>query len=417
MSDAFDAVRQAAPEVYELIRAEEQREARTIRLIASENYASRAVMQATGSIFTNKYCEGYPHKRYYYGQEFADRIEDLARDRACELFGAEHANVQPYSGSPANLAAYFALLDEGDSMLAMDLPHGGHLTHGWKVSITGSFYTSHHYPVSRDSERLDYDEVRRLAREHNPKLIICGASAYPRVIDFEAFREIADEVGALLLADIAHISGLVAAGVHPSPVPVADVVTTTTHKTLRGPRGGLILCTEEHASAIDRAVFPGLQGGPHMHAIAALAVALAEAMQPDFVDYAEQIVANAKAMAEAFKARGYRLVSDGTDNHLLLVDVGARELSGKPVAEALERAGIVCNPNTIPYDPRKPWDPSGIRIGTPAVTSRGMGPGEMQQIVDWCDRAISSLDDEDTLDEIRGEVESFTEEFPIPGVD
>ena len=414
MSHWMDAVREVDQEVFDLIVAEEDRQKNTIRLIASENYASQAVMRATASVFTNKYAEGYAGKRYYLGQEFVDRLERLAIARGKELFGAEHVNVQPYSGSPANLEMYYALCDVGDPILGMGLPAGGHLTHGWKVNFSGRFFDAHAYGVDRESERIDFDEVRRKAKETRPKIIVCGASAYPRTIDFQAFREIADEVGAKLVADIAHISGLVAGGAHPSPVPVADVVTSTTHKTLRGPRGGLILCKQEYARDIDRAVFPACQGGPHVHAIAALAVAFEEALRPDFKRYAEQIVANAKAMAEAYQAAGFRLVTGGTDNHLLLLDLTNKGIGGKAAAEAMEKAGIVANANSIPYDPRTPFDPSGVRIGTPAVTTRGMKEDAMRQIVAWTDRAIESHDDEAVLAEIRGEVEEFCADYPVP---
>lgn len=411
----LETIEAVDPEAAALIRGEEQREQDTIRLIASENYASRAVMAATGSIFTNKYCEGYPGKRYYLGQEFTDKIEALAQERARALFKAEHVNVQPYSGSPANFAVYLAMCSPGDKVLGMDLPHGGHLTHGWKVSFSGQLYGAAHYKVAEGTELLDMDAVREQALAERPKMIIAGHSAYPRLLDFEAFASIAQEVGAVLLADMAHISGLVAAGVHPSPVPHADVVSTTTHKSLRGPRSGMILCKKAHAKAIDRAVFPGAQGGPHMHAIAALAVALYEASQPEFVTYAEQIVANARAMAEAFMARGYRVVTGGTDNHLVLVDVAAtHEIGGKAAALAMEAAGIVANPNTVPYDTRKPFDPSGVRIGTPAVTTRGMAEAEMVQIVAWIDAAITHRDDAARLETIRHEVRELCARFPAP---
>ncbi len=412
----MDTLEQTDPDVYELIRDETTRQRDSIRLIASENYASEAVMEATGSIFTNKYSEGYPGKRYYQGQECTDRLENLARDRATELFGADHANVQPYSGSPANLATYHAIAELGDTILGMGLPFGGHLTHGWGVNFSGQLYDAHHYAVDEETERLDYEAVREKAREVDPDVLVCGASAYPRTIDFERFAEIADEVDAVLVADIAHIAGLVAGGAHPSPVGHADIVTTTTHKTLRGPRGGLILCDDEYADAIDRAVFPTFQGGPHMHAVAAAAVAFREASGPDFQAYAAQIVANCRAMAEAFCERGYRLVADGTDNHLLLLDVvDSREIGGKDASTALARAGIVCNANSIPYDPRKPFDPSGIRIGTPSVTTRGMEQEQMARIVDWIDRAIDAHDDDETLGTIRREVREFCAEYPIPG--
>lgn len=412
--DQLDAVQQVDPELFELICGEERRQADTLRLIASENYASRAVMQATGSVFTNKYAEGYPGRRYYQGQEFTDRVENLARQRGKELFGAEHVNVQPYSGSPANLEVYYALCELGDTILGMGLPFGGHLTHGWKVNFSGRFYDAHHYGVDQRTERIDYDAVLKQARELKPRMILCGASAYPRTIDFAAFADIADDVGAYLVADIAHISGLVAGGAHPSPVGLADVVTSTTHKTLRGPRGGMILCKSEHAKAIDRAVFPALQGGPHMHAVAALAVAFAEALQPDFADYAAQIVRNAQAMADAFLAAGYRLVSGGTDNHLLLVDVNASGIGGKDASRALCDAGIVCNANSIPYDTRGPFDPSGIRLGCAALTTRGMDTDDMTRIVAWIDRVLSNLDDNEVRRRVRREVREFCDHFPVP---
>ena len=411
----MDALKETDPKVYELIGAEEERQRDSIRLIASENYASEAVMEATGSILTNKYSEGYPGRRYYEGQDYTDAIENLARNRATELFGADHANVQPYSGSPANLAVYHALADVGDPVLGMGLPYGGHLTHGWKVNFSGKLYDAHHYTVDEKSEQLDYAEIRKLAEEIEPKILLCGASAYPRTIEFDKFAEIAEEVGATLVADIAHIAGLVAGGAHPSPVGHAPVITTTTHKTLRGPRGGMILCDDEFAQDIDRAIFPTFQGGPHMHAVAAAAVAFKEASQPDFADYADQIVANSKAMAEAFRQRDFRLVSGGTDNHLVLVDVMAsRELGGKAAATALSKAGIVCNANSIPYDTRKPLDPSGVRIGTPSITTRGMDEDDMEAVVDWFDRAIEAREDDETLAGIRSEVREFCEEFPIP---
>ncbi|MGM0557479.1 MAG: serine hydroxymethyltransferase [Myxococcota bacterium] len=410
----LNAVRDADPELFELIRGEEDRQERTIRLIASENYASRAVMQATGSVFTNKYSEGYPGRRYYQGQEFTDRVENLARSRGKELFGAEHVNVQPYSGSPANLEVYYALCELGDPILGMGLPYGGHLTHGWKVNFSGRFFDAHHYAVDEETERIDYDAVLEKAREVQPKLLLCGASAYPRIIDFDKFAEIAEEVGAYMVADIAHISGLVAGGAHPSPVECADVVTSTTHKTLRGPRGGMIMCREEHAKAIDKAVFPALQGGPHMHAVAALAVAFQEALRPDFKEYAAQIVSNARAMAEGFQSAGYRLVSGGTDNHLLLVDVNERGIGGKAAATALNSAGIVCNANSIPYDTRGPFDPSGIRIGTPSMTTRGMSEDDMRRVVAWIDAVLSNIEDDDVIAKTREEVDEFCKDFPVP---
>ncbi|MBW2524111.1 MAG: serine hydroxymethyltransferase [Deltaproteobacteria bacterium] len=404
------------PEIHGLINKEEARQRRSIRLIASENYASRAVIEATGSVLTNKYSEGYAGKRYYQGQPNVDAIERLAAQRMAELFGADHANVQPYSGSPANLAVYLAFAKPGEPTMGMNLPDGGHLTHGWKVSITGKFFDSLGYGVSKTDHRIDLAAVRAAAKEHKPKLIFTGATAYPRVWDFGAFREIADEVGAVLVADIAHIAGLVAAGVHPTPVGIADVVTSTTHKTLRGPRGGMILCKAEHAKAIDRAVFPGLQGGPHNHTTAAIAVAAKEASTPEFKEYAARIVDNAKTLGQALVERGFALITGGTDNHLLLIDMTPKGMGGKPYAKALERAGIVCNCNSIPFDPRKPFDPSGIRIGTPAVTSRGMGADEMKRLAGWMDQVAANLDDEATLERVRAEVEELCQGFPAPGV-
>jgi glycine hydroxymethyltransferase len=410
------AIAAVDPEIAKLIADEEARQHRCVRLIASENYVSSAVMAATGTVLTNKYSEGYPGKRYYEGQRYIDQIESLAIERARALFGADHANVQPYSGSPANLAVYFAFLQAGDTVMGMGLPAGGHLTHGWNVSITGTYFRAVHYGVRKDTGRIDYDEVREIARRERPRLLWAGGTAVPRVIDFAAFAEIAKEVGAVFAADIAHIAGLVAGGVHPSPVPVADVVSTTTHKTLRGPRGGMILCREQHQKAIDRAVFPGLQGGPHNHTTAALAVALAEASQPSFKEYAAQIVANARAMAEALLERGFALVSGGTDNHLLLVDLTNKNVPGRKAARALDRAGIVCNCNSIPFDPRKPFDPSGIRLGTPAVTSRGMREPEMRQIAAWIDQVVGDPDNEALLTRVAGEVAALCDAHPAPGL-
>lgn len=404
------------PEIAALIRKEEVREYDKIRLIASENYASRAVLEATGSVLTNKYSEGYAGRRYYEGQQFIDEIEQLAIDRLKTLFGAEHVNVQPYSGSPANLAVYLAFLKPGDPVLGLSLPAGGHLTHGWNVSISGMFFNARGYGVRREDHRIDMTEVRRLALEHKPKLIWCGHSAYPRLLDFSAFREIADEVGAILAADIAHIAGLVAGGVHPSPIGIADVVTSTTHKTLRGPRGGLIMCKAEHAKAIDKAVFPGLQGGPHNHTTAALAVAAKEALAPDFKVYARNIVDNAKTLAEALLGRGFSLVTGGTDNHIVLIDLTSKNISGKVLAKALDKAGIVCNSNAVPFDPRKPFDPSGVRIGTASVTSRGFGATEMKKLAGWVDQVAAAPDDEALLGRIEAEVRECCHGFPPPGI-
>ena len=405
------------PEIAALIDEEARRETDKLRLIASENYVSRAVLEATGSILTNKYSEGYANKRYYEGQQVIDRVETLAVDRLKQLFGADHVNVQPYSGSPANLAVYLAFCQPHDPVVGLALPAGGHLTHGWTVSITGMYFKSYGYGVRKQDHRIDFDEVRALAREHKPKLLWCGTTAYPRILEFDKFREIADEVGAILCADIAHIAGLVAGGVHPSPIGIADVVTSTTHKTLRGPRGGIIMCKGEHAKAIDRAVFPGLQGGPHNHTTAGIAVAAKEALNPSFKTYASQIVANAKALAEALLSHGFALVTGGTDNHLILVDLTPKGVGGKPAARALDKAGIVCNYNSIPFDPRKPFDPSGIRLGTAALTSRGMGPREMQRLASFMNQVVSAPDDEALLNRIAAEVKEMCASFPPPGID
>ncbi len=404
------------PDIAQLIAQEERYERDTIRLIPSENYASRAVLEASGSVFANKYSEGYPRKRYYEGQKQVDQVEELARDRVAALFGADHANVQPYSGSPANLAVYMAFAKPHDTIMGLALPAGGHLTHGWNVSITGMFFKSVPYGVRRDTHLIDYDQARDLAKEHRPKLIWCGATAYPRIIDFAAFRSIADEVGAILAADIAHISGLVAAGVHPSPVGLADVITSTTHKTFRGPRGGMILCKKEHAKIIDKCVFPGLQGGPHNQTTAAIAVAAREASLPSFKTYAQNIVKNAKALAGALTEMGFQLVTGGTDNHLILIDLTNKGVAGKVAAQALDRAGIVCNYNTVPFDPRKPFDPSGIRLGTPAITSRGMGETEMLQIAKWMAVCVQNHGDESVLNRVAGEVAELCKAFPAPGL-
>jgi glycine hydroxymethyltransferase len=411
-----DELRRTDPEIYELIKSEERYEIDSVRLIPSENYASKAVLEASGSVLQNKYSEGYPGKRYYEGQRYIDQIETLAIERAKKLFGVEHANVQPYSGSPANLAVYSGLLKPGDTIMGMLLPHGGHLTHGWEVSVTSKFWRSASYPVDRETHRIDYDVVRDLARKEKPRIVVAGATAYPRIIDFKAFGEIAKEVGAYFLADIAHIAGLIVGGVHPSPVPFADVISTTTHKTLRGPRGAMIMCTNAVAADIDRAVFPGLQGGPHNHTTAAIAVALKEAATPEFKTYAQKIVRNAKALAEELLARGFSLVSGGTDNHLLLIDLTNKKVTGKQAATALDKAGIVCNSNTVPYDPRKAFSPSGIRLGTPAVTSRGMGEAEMRLIGKWMDDAIAQRKDDAALARIAGEVCETCRKFPAPGI-
>jgi glycine hydroxymethyltransferase len=406
----------ADPELAALVREEEERQAETLCLIPSENHVSPAVAAASGTALTNKYSEGYPGKRYYEGNAVIDRIEALAAERARRLFGADHANVQPYSGSPANLAVYLAFAQPGDTVLGMGLPAGGHLTHGWKVSVTGRWFRAVHYGVRRDTGRIDLDEVRELALRERPKLIFCGGTAIPRTIDFAAFGEIAREAGAVLVADVAHIAGLIVGGAHPTPVGHAPVITTTTHKTLRGPRGAMLLSDAEHATALDRAVFPGLQGGPHDHTTAAIAVALHEAAQPEFHEYAAAIVANARALAEALLERGLDLVSGGTDNHLILIDLTNRGVGGGAAAEALDRAGIVCNRNTVPFDPRKPLDPSGIRIGTPAVTTRGLGEGEMREIARWIDEGVAAAarEDEGALARIRGEVAELAAAYPVP---
>ncbi len=404
------------PEVFRLIKQEEQYQIDSVRLIPSENYTSRAVMEATGSVLANKYSEGYPGKRYYEGQRYIDELETLVQDRAKALFGMEHANVQPYSGSPANLAVYFALLAPGEKIMGLSLPHGGHLTHGWNVSATGRFWTSVRYEVDPQSHLIDYDAVRAMAKAERPRIIVAGATAYPREFDFKIFGEIAREVGAYFLADISHISGLIVAGVHSDPAPYADAVMTTTHKTLRGPRGAMILCKAEHAEAIDKAVFPGLQGGPHENTIAGVGVALKEAATPEFRAYGAQIVTNAKALAAELKERGFDLITGGTDNHLVLIDLTGKKVIGKRAAKALDRANIVGNYNTIPFDPRKPFSPSGLRIGTPSVTTRGMKEDDMRQIARWMDEAIDNVKDEDALDRIGNEVRDFCRAFPAPGL-
>jgi len=404
------------PEIARLVHEEEARERDKLRLIPSENYASKAVLEASGSVLTNKYSEGYAGRRYYEGQQVIDQVEQLAQSRLKELFGADHVNVQPYSGSPANLAVYLAFCQPGDPIMGLGLPSGGHLTHGWNVSITGKFFASHAYGVSEKDHRIDLAQVRALAKEHKPKIIWCGTTAYPRVLEFDKFREIADEVGAKLCADIAHIAGLVAGGAHPSPVGIADVVTSTTHKTLRGPRGGIVMCKEEHRKAIDRAVFPGLQGGPHNHTTAGIAVAAKEALQPAFKDYAKNVVANAKVLAEALAGKGFNLVTGGTDNHLILIDLTPKGVPGKVAAKALDVAGIVSNYNSIPFDPRKPFDPSGLRIGTPAITSRGMGADEMKKLADWMDEVVEHHEDDKVQQRVAGEVKELCKSFPPPGL-
>jgi glycine hydroxymethyltransferase len=415
MSD-MSALRATDLAIYELIKQEDQRQFESIRLIASENYVSSAVLEATGSSLANKYSEGYPGKRYYEGQEFVDQIETLAIERAKALFGAAHANVQPYSGSPANQAVYLALLETGDTVMGLGLPFGGHLTHGWKVNFSGRQYRAVQYDVDPKSHRIDLNRVEALAKQERPKMIICGGTAYPRIWDFAGFSQIAQSVGAVLVADIAHISGLVVAGAHPHPLPHAEIVTTTSHKTLRGPRGALILSQGKYEKELDRAVFPGLQGGPHNHTTAAIAVALHEADSDEFRQYAHQIVANAKALAAALEERGFGLISGGTDNHMILMDVTTRGINGKPAARALNLAGIECNYNTIPFDPRKPMDPSGLRLGTPSITSRGMQEGDMIAIADWIDRVLAAADDADRIAAIRAEVREFCVGFPAPGI-
>src|SRR5262245_43979408 len=410
-------VKRTDPEIAELIESEARRQFEKIRMIPSENYVSEAVLEASGTVLTNKYSEGYSGRRYYEGQQFIDPIETLAAERAQVLFGVDHANVQPYSGSPANLAVYLAFLQPGATVMGMALPMGGHLTHGWPVSVTGKWFRSVQYGVRADTGRVDLDEVRDLARKERPKIIFCGGTAIPRTIDFPAFAEIAAETGALLVADIAHIAGLIAGGAHPSPVGYAPVITTTTHKTLRGPRGAMIMSVAGHASAIDKAVFPGLQGGPHDHTSAAIAVALKEAAAPDFRTYARQIVANSQALAAALTERGYGLVSGGTDNHLILIDLTPQEIGGKPAARALDRAGIEVNYNTVPFDTRKPFDPSGLRIGTSAITTRGLTEQHMPQVAVWMDEAIraATKQDDAVIERIAGQVRDLLAGFPMPG--
>ncbi|MHC4741454.1 MAG: serine hydroxymethyltransferase [Planctomycetota bacterium] len=408
------ALEQYDPQIYELIRQEATRQSGSIRLIPSENYVSRAVMQASGSCLTNKYAEGYPGRRYYEGQHVTDLIETLARERAKRLFKADHANVQPYSGSVANMAAYAALIEPGDTIMGLSLVHGGHLTHGWKVSVTSRFYNSVQYPVSAETGRMDYDHIRELAKEHRPKLIVSGATAYPREIDFEIFGEIAKEVGAYHVSDIAHIAGLVVAGIHKSPVPYADVVSSTTHKTLRGPRGGMLLCKAEHAERVDKAVFPGLQGGPHMHTLTAVAVAMAEADTPEFQAYARQVVKNAKALAGKLLEYGFDLVSGGTDNHLILIDLRNKNVPGKKLAKALDRARIVANYNTVPGDPAPPSNPSGLRIGTPAITTRGMKEAEAELVATFIHRIVEDIDNESTIEQVGREALMLCSQFTVP---
>ena len=401
------------PDIYNAIRAEVRRQNENIELIASENFTSLSVLEAMGSVLTNKYAEGYPGKRWYGGCENVDVVESLAIDRAKQLFGAEHANVQPHSGTSANIAVFMALLEPGDKILGMDLTHGGHLSHGHKMNYSGKFYTIIPYGVSPKDERIDYDALEKLALEHKPKMILLGASAYPRIIDFARGRKIADQVGALLMVDMAHFAGLVATGHHPSPVPYADVVTTTTHKTLRGPRAGLILCKEKYAKAIDSAVFPGIQGGPLMHVIAAKAVALKEALSPEFKEYSAQVVKNAKTLASAMAARGWRIVSGGTDNHLMLVDVTVKGFNGKQVQELLDKVKITVNKNMIPFDKESPFKGSGVRLGTPAVTTRGMKEKEMELIAELIDETLKAPMDEANLAKVLSRVEALTQKFPL----
>lgn len=412
----MSAIQTNDPSVWEAICEERTRQAEGLELIASENYTSEAIMEAAGTVLTNKYAEGYPGKRYYGGCEHVDTVEQLARQRACELFGADHANVQPHAGSQANMAVYLTVMQPGDTVLAMDLSHGGHLTHGMRLNFSGQLYKTAHYGVRRDNNLIDFDQVAALAKEHKPKMIIAGASAYPREIDHAKFADIARENGAVLLVDMAHYAGLVAGGVHNSPVPVADFVTTTTHKTLRGPRSGLIMCRSEYAKDIDRSVFPGMQGGPLMHIVAAKAICFGEALKPDFKAYAQQIVNNARTLAEVLMAGGIRLASGGTDNHLMLCDVTPLELSGSVAEVALDKAGITVNKNMIPFDQRKPMDPSGIRIGTAALTTRGMQTDEMKHVGAWILAVLKHTDDDAKLQSIRQEIAEFAKAFPVPGI-
>ena len=407
----METIRLADPEVAQAIEAELERQRSHIELIASENFVSPAVMAAMGTCLTNKYAEGYPGKRYYGGCECVDVVENLARDRACQLFGAEHANVQPHSGAQANMAVYFAMLQPGDTVMGMNLSHGGHLTHGSPVNMSGKYFNFVAYGVDPETETINYDTVRATALECKPKLIVAGASAYPRVIDFAKLREIADEVGALLIVDMAHIAGLVAAGEHPNPVPYADFVTTTTHKTLRGPRGGMILCKEQYAKAIDKAIFPGTQGGPLEHIIAAKAVCFGEALKPEFKAYQHQIVLNAKALENAFRKEGIRMVSDGTDNHLLLLDFTGTEMTGKLLEGLLEEANITVNKNTVPNETRSPFVTSGVRVGTPAITSRGLKEADMEKVAAWIARIVK--EGEAAVPAVKAEVEAFMKNFPL----
>lgn len=412
----MSSLQEVDQKIYDALAHEKQRQSEGIELIPSENYVSEAVLEAIGSIFTNKYSEGYPSKRYYGGQEYVDIAENLAIDRAKELFDAEHVNVQPYSGSPANTAVYFALLEYGDTVLGMKLDHGGHITHGLPISFSGKSYNFIPYGVDKETGRIDMDEVRRLAHEHKPKMIIAGFSAYSRDADWKEFAKIADEVGAYTMADIAHIAGLIAGKSLENPVPLFDVVTTTTHKTLRGPRGAMIMCKEKIAKDIDRAVFPGLQGGPHDNTTAAKAVAFKEALSPDFHEYTEQVIKNAKAMAERLIEHGFEIISGGTDNHLMLIDLSNKGVTGKEAQHALDLARITCNKNTIPFETRSPFDPSGIRLGTPAITTRGMKEAEMVQIADWISDVVDHVSDEDYVISIGENVKEMCLQFPVPGI-
>lgn len=410
----FSAIAKTDPVISSLIEQEQNRQSISIRMIPSENYVSRAVMQATGSCLTNKYAEGYPGKRYYEGQQFTDQIETIAIERAKKLFGADGANVQPHSGSCANLEAYCALAQPGDTIMGLALPHGGHLTHGWKVSNTGKFFKSVQYELDAKTGRLDYDKIMDLAKQHKPRILISGSSAYPRAIDFTAFQDIAKAVGAYHVSDMAHIAGLIAGKAHMSPIPYSDVVTTTTHKTLRGPRGGMILFKAEHEAAVNKAVFPGMQGGPHMHTISGLAVALQEALAPEFEAYAKQIVKNAARLAEKLMGYGFNLVSGGTDNHLMLIDLRNKGLAGKPLAKALDRAHMECNYNSVPGDTAGPFNPSGLRLGTPAITTRGMKEAQMDQIAEFINTVTDNLDNEAVINKVGQAVMDLCNQFPLP---
>lgn len=407
------SLKETDSKVFEAIQNETKRQMEGLELIASENYVSKEVLEAMGSVFTNKYSEGYPHKRYYSGNEFVDVIEELAIERAKKLFNAEHVNVQPYSGSPANQAVFMAFLELKDKFMGMSLAMGGHLTHGHKVSFSGKNYSPIGYGVNKETELIDYDEIRKIALKEKPKMIISGASAYPRTIDFKKLKEIAEEINAISFADIAHIAGLCCTGLHENPVPFFDVVTTTTHKTLRGPRGAMILCKEEHAEKIDKAVFPALQGGPHNHINAAKAVAFKEALKPEFKKYAKQIIINAQTLAETLQDFGFRIVSGGTDNHLLLVDLTSKKVSGKEAENILDQAGIYCNKNMIPFDSASPFNPSGIRLGTPALTTRGFKEEEMKQVGEWINKIIENKSDENTIKKVREEVKELCKNFVI----